>query len=156
MSYLRPLAFPFSTHLAEFIRRHDRVYVIDQNRDAQLLLLMRLELEPDLIARLRPFLETELAAGRIEWMPSDQEMSALLPVVQERLPTLAAVGELIGFLFQEDVTPDLALLVPKRWDMAATASCRSWSGVAVNNVPPLTRRMSLTFMMGSSAGNEPI
>jgi len=77
---------------------------------------------PDLIARLRPFLETELAAGRIEWMPSDQEMSALLPVVQERLPTLAAVGELIGFLFQEDVTPDLALLVPKRWDMAATAS----------------------------------
>ena len=53
VSYLRPRAFPFTTHLAEFIRRHDRVYVIDQNRDAQLLLLMRLELEPDLIARLR-------------------------------------------------------------------------------------------------------
>jgi 2-oxoglutarate ferredoxin oxidoreductase subunit alpha len=27
--------------------------VIDQNRDAQLLMLMRMELEPDLIARLR-------------------------------------------------------------------------------------------------------
>jgi 2-oxoglutarate ferredoxin oxidoreductase subunit alpha len=37
----------------DFIRRHERVYVIDQNRDAQLLLLMRLELDPDDIARLR-------------------------------------------------------------------------------------------------------
>jgi 2-oxoglutarate ferredoxin oxidoreductase subunit alpha len=53
VSYLRLRAFPFTAHLTDFIRRHDRVYVIDQNRDAQLLLLMRLELEPDLIARLR-------------------------------------------------------------------------------------------------------
>jgi 2-oxoglutarate ferredoxin oxidoreductase subunit alpha len=53
VDYLRPRAFPFTTHLAEFIRGHDRVYVVDQNRDAQLLQLMRLELEPDLIARLR-------------------------------------------------------------------------------------------------------
>jgi len=52
-SYLRLRAYPFTTQLEDFIRRHDRVYVIDQNRDAQLLLLMRLELEPDLIARLR-------------------------------------------------------------------------------------------------------
>jgi 2-oxoglutarate ferredoxin oxidoreductase subunit alpha len=52
-SYLRVKAYPFSTDVAEFIRRHDRVYVVDQNRDAQLLALMRLELEPDLIARLR-------------------------------------------------------------------------------------------------------
>ncbi|MGO9615890.1 MAG: 2-oxoacid:acceptor oxidoreductase subunit alpha, partial [Bryobacteraceae bacterium] len=53
VSYLRPRAYPFTPHLKDFIRRHDRVYVVDQNRDAQLLLLMRLELEPDLIARLR-------------------------------------------------------------------------------------------------------
>ncbi len=52
-SYLRLRAYPFTKHLEEFIRRHDRVYVIDQNRDAQLLMLMRMELEPDLIARLR-------------------------------------------------------------------------------------------------------
>jgi len=52
-SYLRLKAYPFTPHLADFIRRHDRVYVVDQNRDAQLLALMRLELEPDLIARLR-------------------------------------------------------------------------------------------------------
>jgi glutamyl-tRNA synthetase len=76
----------------------------------------------DLIDRLRPFLENEVAAGRIEWMPSDEEMSALLPVVQERLPTLAAVGDLIGFLFVKDVEPDAALLVPKRWDAVTTVA----------------------------------
>jgi len=53
VSYLRPRAYPFTTHLRDFIRRHERVYVVDQNRDGQLLLLMRLELEPELIARLR-------------------------------------------------------------------------------------------------------
>ena len=52
-SYMRPKAYPFTPHLADFIRRHERVYVVDQNRDAQLLALMRLELDADLIARLR-------------------------------------------------------------------------------------------------------
>jgi 2-oxoglutarate/2-oxoacid ferredoxin oxidoreductase subunit alpha len=52
-SYLRLKAYPFAPALADFVRRHERVYVIDQNRDAQLLALMRLEFEADLIARLR-------------------------------------------------------------------------------------------------------
>ena len=47
----RPIRSP--SHLLDFIRRHDRVYVVDQNRDAQLLGLMRLELDADLIAKLR-------------------------------------------------------------------------------------------------------
>jgi 2-oxoglutarate ferredoxin oxidoreductase subunit alpha len=52
-SYLRLKAYPFTQHLLDFIQRHDRVYVVDQNRDAQLLGLMRLEFEPELIAKLR-------------------------------------------------------------------------------------------------------
>jgi 2-oxoglutarate ferredoxin oxidoreductase subunit alpha len=52
-SYLRLKAYPFTDHLPEFIRRHDRVYVVDQNRDRQLLGLMRLEYEPELLAKLR-------------------------------------------------------------------------------------------------------
>ncbi|MGC9970563.1 MAG: 2-oxoacid:acceptor oxidoreductase subunit alpha [Bryobacteraceae bacterium] len=52
-SYLRLKAYPFTSQLADFVHRHERVYVIDQNRDAQLLLLMRLELGPDDIAKLR-------------------------------------------------------------------------------------------------------
>jgi 2-oxoglutarate/2-oxoacid ferredoxin oxidoreductase subunit alpha len=52
-SYLRLKAYPFTSDLLDFIRTHDRVYVVDQNRDAQLLGLMRLELAPDLLAKLR-------------------------------------------------------------------------------------------------------
>ena len=78
-------------------------------------------LEPDdLIDRLRPFVEAELAAGRIERMPADYELRALLPVIQERLPTLGAVGDLVGFLWVRDVDVDPSTLVPKRWDAATT------------------------------------
>src|SRR5438034_4957200 len=52
-SYLRLRSYPFNQDLLDFIRRHDRVYVVDQNRDAQLLALMRLEFDPADIARLR-------------------------------------------------------------------------------------------------------
>jgi len=79
----------------------------------------------DLIERLRPFMEVELAAGRIDWLPSDAEMRALLPVVQERLPTLAAVGDLTGFLFIKDVDPDQSTIIPKRWDAPTTSAALS-------------------------------
>jgi 2-oxoglutarate ferredoxin oxidoreductase subunit alpha len=52
-SYLRLKAYPFTTELTDFIARHQRVYVVDQNRDAQLLALMRLEMTPEQIAKLR-------------------------------------------------------------------------------------------------------
>ena len=52
-SYLRLRAYPFSQEVVDFVRRHDRVYVVDQNRDAQFLALMRLEFDPDDIAKLR-------------------------------------------------------------------------------------------------------
>jgi 2-oxoglutarate ferredoxin oxidoreductase subunit alpha len=52
-SYLRLKAYPFTAALRDFLRRHERVYVVEQNRDAQLLLLMRLEFEPEDIAKLR-------------------------------------------------------------------------------------------------------
>ena len=44
----------------------------------------------------------------------------MLPVVQERLPTLAAVVDLVGFLWTDDLGLDPALIVPKRWDAATT------------------------------------
>ncbi len=75
--------------------------------------------EPDdLIDRLRPFVEAERVAGRIEWMPADDELRALMPVIQERLPTLGAVGDLVGFLWVTDVDLEPEMLVPKRWDVA--------------------------------------
>jgi 2-oxoglutarate ferredoxin oxidoreductase subunit alpha len=52
-SYLRIRAFPFGRDLNGFIARHERVYVIEQNRDGQLAALMRIEMTPGEIARLR-------------------------------------------------------------------------------------------------------
>jgi nondiscriminating glutamyl-tRNA synthetase len=76
----------------------------------------------DLIDRLRPYLQAELEAGRIDRLPADTELEALLPIIQERLPTLSAVGELTGYLFVDELEVDPALIVPKRWDAATTAA----------------------------------
>src|SRR3712207_9135517 len=51
--------------------------------------------------------------------------SALLPVVRERLPRLGAIGNLVGFLWLDDLAPEPAALVPKRWDAAITRDRKS-------------------------------
>jgi 2-oxoglutarate ferredoxin oxidoreductase subunit alpha len=50
---LRIRAFPFSPEIADFVREHKRVYVVEQNRDAQMLSLLKLDLEPELVLKLR-------------------------------------------------------------------------------------------------------
>ena len=52
-SYLRLKAYPFSEELNDFIDQHDRVYVVEQNRDAQMLSLLRIDLTPDRVVKLR-------------------------------------------------------------------------------------------------------
>jgi glutamyl-tRNA synthetase len=78
-------------------------------------------LEPDdLIERLLPFLADELRAGRIDRLPAAEELRPLVPIIQERLPKLGAIGDLVGFLWLDRVEVDPALLVPKRWDRATS------------------------------------
>jgi 2-oxoglutarate ferredoxin oxidoreductase subunit alpha len=55
-SYYRLRAYPFTEDLEQFVDGHDRIYVIEQNRDAQLLQLMKLELSPDRCKKLRSVL----------------------------------------------------------------------------------------------------
>jgi 2-oxoglutarate ferredoxin oxidoreductase subunit alpha len=55
-SYFRLRAYPFTPDLSAFIDAHERVYVVEQNRDAQLLQLMRLELTPERQSKLRSVL----------------------------------------------------------------------------------------------------
>lgn len=52
-SYCRVRAFPFNQQVKDFVRRHRRVYVVEQNRDAQLAQLLRLELDPEEAKKLR-------------------------------------------------------------------------------------------------------
>jgi 2-oxoglutarate/2-oxoacid ferredoxin oxidoreductase subunit alpha len=54
--YLRLKAYPFTAELNDFIDAYERVYVVEQNRDAQLLSLMRMEFTPERIAKLRSVL----------------------------------------------------------------------------------------------------
>jgi 2-oxoglutarate ferredoxin oxidoreductase subunit alpha len=52
-AYLRIRAYPLTDSIADFIDRHDRVYVVEQNRDGQMFSLMRMELDAALAAKLR-------------------------------------------------------------------------------------------------------
>jgi 2-oxoglutarate ferredoxin oxidoreductase subunit alpha len=56
MHYLRLRALPFTSHVEEFVDRCDRVYVVEQNRDAQMLNLLKVGLSPEKIVKLRSIL----------------------------------------------------------------------------------------------------
>src|SRR5262249_2338384 len=55
-SYFRLRAYPFTAELAQFLDAPQRIYVIEQTRDAQLLQLMKLELTPEQQTKLRSVL----------------------------------------------------------------------------------------------------
>jgi 2-oxoglutarate ferredoxin oxidoreductase subunit alpha len=54
--YLRVRAYPFTQETHDFVARHDRVYVVEQNRDAQLLNLLKIDLDPVEVVKLRSVL----------------------------------------------------------------------------------------------------
>ncbi len=47
LNYCRVRAFPFNDDVQEFIEQHDVVYVVEQNRDAQLRSMLMLDLDVD-------------------------------------------------------------------------------------------------------------
>lgn len=51
--YLRVKAYPFAAEVLEFVKQHERVYVIDQNRDGQMLQLLKLDLPTSEVGKLR-------------------------------------------------------------------------------------------------------
>ena len=55
-SYFRLRGYPFNDELVAFIDAHERVYVVEQNRDAQLLQLMKLYVTPECVSKLRSIL----------------------------------------------------------------------------------------------------
>jgi 2-oxoglutarate ferredoxin oxidoreductase subunit alpha len=62
--YLRLKAYPFTREVHEFIEKHDRVYVVEQNRDAQMLSLLKLDVRAELTPRL-------LSVSHIHGLPLD-------------------------------------------------------------------------------------
>ncbi|MGB6975221.1 MAG: 2-oxoacid:acceptor oxidoreductase subunit alpha [Terracidiphilus sp.] len=56
VDYLRIRAYPFAHEIHDFVASHERVYVVEQNRDAQLASLLKLDLLADQVTRLRSIL----------------------------------------------------------------------------------------------------
>ncbi|HYK48473.1 MAG TPA: 2-oxoacid:acceptor oxidoreductase subunit alpha [Terriglobales bacterium] len=51
--YLRLKSYPFTHEVHDFIEQHDRLYVVEQNRDGQMATLLKLDIKPELTPRLR-------------------------------------------------------------------------------------------------------
>jgi 2-oxoglutarate ferredoxin oxidoreductase subunit alpha len=56
VDYMRIRAYPFAHEIHDFVASHERVYVVEQNRDAQLLSLLKLDLPSDQVVKLRSIL----------------------------------------------------------------------------------------------------
>ncbi|HEX4006084.1 MAG TPA: 2-oxoacid:acceptor oxidoreductase subunit alpha [Acidobacteriaceae bacterium] len=53
VDYLRIRAYPFAQSIHDFVASHERVYVVEQNRDAQMLSLLKLDLPAGEVTKLR-------------------------------------------------------------------------------------------------------
>jgi 2-oxoglutarate ferredoxin oxidoreductase subunit alpha len=56
VDYVRIRAFPFAHEIHDFVASHERVYVVEQDRDAQLASLLKLDLPAEQVAKLRSIL----------------------------------------------------------------------------------------------------
>jgi 2-oxoglutarate ferredoxin oxidoreductase subunit alpha len=54
--YLRIRAYPFTQEIHQFVARHDSVYVVEQNRDAQLMNMLKVDLDPTQVVKLHSVL----------------------------------------------------------------------------------------------------
>ena len=80
-SYLLLKAVPFTKDVRSFIEAYDRVYVVEQNRDAQMMSLLTMEY-PDLATKLRPILH-------YDGLPIDAESVVERIKERERVEVLA-------------------------------------------------------------------
>ena len=55
-SYMRLRAYPFSAEVEAFVRKYDRVYIVEQNRDSQMQSLMKIDLPAELAPKYRSVL----------------------------------------------------------------------------------------------------
>jgi 2-oxoglutarate/2-oxoacid ferredoxin oxidoreductase subunit alpha len=56
VDYMRIRAYPFSHQIHDFVASHERIYVVEQDRDAQLASLLKLDLPADQVIKLRSIL----------------------------------------------------------------------------------------------------
>ena len=80
--------------------------------------------DEELVERVLPFVVHDVRlleeGGAQVQIPGPEELRPLIPMIRERMPTLAAAGPLLDFLFVNDLPIEPEMLIPKRWDAATT------------------------------------
>jgi 2-oxoglutarate ferredoxin oxidoreductase subunit alpha len=94
-AYMRLRAYPFTEELEAFIDHHQRIYVVEQNRDAQMLSLMRLALSAERGAKLRKVLH-------YNGLPIDARSITDEILAQEGIPRPAHAGASEALLAGKD------------------------------------------------------
>jgi 2-oxoglutarate ferredoxin oxidoreductase subunit alpha len=97
-AYLRLRAYPFPDEVAEFMRRYPRVYVVEQNRDAQMKMLLRNDLPVEATNHVRSVLH-------YNGLPIDARSVTDEILIQEgrkARPALAAVAAAGVAVMRED------------------------------------------------------
>ncbi len=86
---MRVRAFPFNDEVKDFLHSHDRVFVIEQNRDAQLrtLLMTEFELGPDKLKSVLCFDGTPISARNIR-----KQIRQQLPELEQEPQEVARTG----------------------------------------------------------------
>ena len=94
--------------------------------------------DEDLVERALPFLvdalEAKRAGGATVRTPTADDLVPLLPMVRERLPRLAAIGDMVDFLFVEDIDVDPAPARPE-----TLGSCDDAGGPSLRRARPSRR-----------------
>jgi 2-oxoglutarate ferredoxin oxidoreductase subunit alpha len=94
-AYMRLRAYPFSKQVNDFIARYKRIYVVEQNRDAQMASLMRMDYPAELTARIRSVLHFNglpIDARSVTDGVLAQEGLAVAAGVRQEVAGPAAVG----------------------------------------------------------------
>ena len=98
--------------------------------------------DEELVERTLPFLADGLSKARSDGtefrQPTAEDLRPLIPMVRERLPTLAAITDMVDYVFVEDLRVEPAALVPKRWDAATTAEALTAAREVIASVGPVS------------------
>jgi 2-oxoglutarate ferredoxin oxidoreductase subunit alpha len=82
LDLMRVRAFPFSEEVRAFIEAHDKVFVVEQNRDAQLrtLIVNELEINPAKLQRVLHYDGSPITAGMIAEMIEEHAATTVVPI----------------------------------------------------------------------------
>ena len=88
LDLLRVRGFPFHDEVIEFVARHDKVFVVEQNRDAQLrtLLINEGEIDPAKLIRVLHYDGTPITAGFIAGAIGDAADAAKIIPLRKAVP----------------------------------------------------------------------